>query len=192
MGNNQLMLLQFPRTYYFFATAWDTRYLDRSRARRPARPCRPALSGASAADRGFVPRVARGRRRADLVACCRGSRRSSARRIQDARGRSAACCSPTRSRWCAICGCSSRFAQARQAFIAAMRGKPTVPESARLVERYFDRLLAWNKETGWDKMIDITVWPQAHLRDRQGSDRSGLPLETAPRRWRTLYELRPG
>ena len=26
MGNNQLMLLQFPRTYYFFATAWNKEY----------------------------------------------------------------------------------------------------------------------------------------------------------------------
>ena len=33
-------------------------------------------------------------------------------------------------------------------------------ECARLVQDYFDRLLAWNKETGWDKMIDITVWPR--------------------------------
>ena len=29
MGNNQLMLLQFPRTYYFFATAWDKDYENR-------------------------------------------------------------------------------------------------------------------------------------------------------------------
>ena len=28
----------------------------------------------------------------------------------------------------------------------------------RLVENYFDKLLAWNQETGWDKMIDITIW----------------------------------
>ena len=31
-------------------------------------------------------------------------------------------------------------------------------ECARLVENYFDKLLAWNQETGWDKMIDITIW----------------------------------
>ena len=28
------------------------------------------------------------------------------------------------------------------------------------MQNYFDKLLAWNKETGWDKMINITVWPQ--------------------------------
>jgi len=47
---------------------------------------------------------------------------------------------------------------ARQSLLKAMRGKPDVSESARLVEDYLDKLLAWNKETGWDKMIDITVW----------------------------------
>src|SRR5205085_10734136 len=26
MGNNELMLLQFPRTFYFFASAWNTEY----------------------------------------------------------------------------------------------------------------------------------------------------------------------
>jgi hypothetical protein len=41
-----------------------------------------------------------------------------------------------------------------------LRGTPDVQESARLLENYFDKLLAWNKETGWDKMIDITIWPR--------------------------------
>jgi hypothetical protein len=43
--------------------------------------------------------------------------------------------------------------------IQELRGKPDVQECSRLLENYFDRLLAWNHETGWDKMIDITVWP---------------------------------
>ena len=30
MGNNQLMLLQFPRTFYFFMSAWNAHYLDRA------------------------------------------------------------------------------------------------------------------------------------------------------------------
>ena len=48
---------------------------------------------------------------------------------------------------------------ARQSLIKALLGAPDVDECTRLVEAYFDKLLAWNKETGWDKMIDITVWP---------------------------------
>jgi hypothetical protein len=47
---------------------------------------------------------------------------------------------------------------ARQSLLKALAGKPSVEESARLLENYFDKLLAWNQETGWDKMIDITIW----------------------------------
>jgi hypothetical protein len=47
---------------------------------------------------------------------------------------------------------------ARQKFIQAMAAKPDIKQSAALLEDYFDKLLAWNKETGWDKMIDITIW----------------------------------
>ena len=39
-----------------------------------------------------------------------------------------------------------------------MDGTPSVAESAALLEHYFDALLAWNRETGWDEMIDITIW----------------------------------
>src|SRR6185437_6931846 len=39
---------------------------------------------------------------------------------------------------------------ARQSLIRALNGKPDLNESARLVESYFDKLLAWNKATGWD------------------------------------------
>ena len=47
---------------------------------------------------------------------------------------------------------------ARQSLIQALRGTPSLTESAALLERYFDALLAWNRETGWDEMIDITIW----------------------------------
>jgi hypothetical protein len=49
---------------------------------------------------------------------------------------------------------------ARQSLLKALRGKPGVGECAKLVENYFDKLLAWNKETGCDKMTNITFWPQ--------------------------------
>ena len=59
---------------------------------------------------------------------------------------------------------------ARQAFLKAMRGKPMSAECAKLLENYFDKLLAWNKETGWDKMIDITVWPRPIYEDGKDLD----------------------
>jgi len=39
-----------------------------------------------------------------------------------------------------------------------LHGTPSVADSAALLERYFEALLAWNRETGWDEMIDITIW----------------------------------
>ncbi len=59
---------------------------------------------------------------------------------------------------------------ARQSLIAAMQGKPTLSQCAELVEAYFDKLLAWNKETGWDKMIDINVWPMPIYEDGKDLD----------------------
>jgi hypothetical protein len=47
---------------------------------------------------------------------------------------------------------------ARQEFIAAMNGTPTFEQSQQLVESYFDKLLAWNQATGWNKMVEITIW----------------------------------
>ena len=47
---------------------------------------------------------------------------------------------------------------ARQNLLKALQGKPDIKECARLVEDYFDKLLAWNKETGWEKTIDIAIW----------------------------------
>jgi hypothetical protein len=29
-----------------------------------------------------------------------------------------------------------------------------------LIEDYFDKLLAWNQETGWEKVIDTGIWTQ--------------------------------
>jgi hypothetical protein len=48
--------------------------------------------------------------------------------------------------------------QARQRLIKALDGRPSVPECRRLVENYFDKLLVWNKQTGWEKTIDIVIW----------------------------------
>ena len=42
--------------------------------------------------------------------------------------------------------------------LVALHGKPSVKESSRLVENYFDQLLAWNRQTGWNKLIAIAIW----------------------------------
>ncbi len=50
MGNNQLMLLQFPRTYYFFANGLGQRVRKTSGAGRDARSGRAAVPGPQAID----------------------------------------------------------------------------------------------------------------------------------------------
>jgi len=54
---------------------------------------------------------------------------------------------------------------ARQNLLKALQGKPDIKECARLVEDYFDKLLAWNKETGWEKTIDIAIWTSPIYQD---------------------------
>ena len=55
MGNNQLMLLQFPRTYYFFATAWDKEYEKHPEPDVMLDLAGQLYPGPQAADCGFVP-----------------------------------------------------------------------------------------------------------------------------------------
>jgi len=35
---------------------------------------------------------------------------------------------------------------------------PSYLHRTAALKRYFDALLAWNRETGWDEMIEITIW----------------------------------
>ena len=37
-------------------------------------------------------------------------------------------------------------------------GKTTPAECAELVESYLKALLEWNRETGWEKMMNIGIW----------------------------------
>jgi hypothetical protein len=157
MGNNELMVLQFPRTFFFFKTAWDTSYKTRDERNvlldlaEQLYPEQKAL----VAD-GFL-----------------ALRENDPAKVDAAlKGVSALVNAPRTTRP----GSLSRFLfpdqlavarslerqleirAARQNFIKGMQSKPTEEEAKRLLETYFDRLLAWNHDTGWDKMIDITIW----------------------------------
>ncbi|HWR16817.1 MAG TPA: alpha-glucuronidase family glycosyl hydrolase [Terriglobales bacterium] len=157
MGNNELMVLQLPRTFYFFKTAWDSGYKKRDE--------RDVLLD-------LAEQLYPGQK--DLIAdAFVGLRESDPVKVNAAlTGISGLVNAPSAVR----AGALSRFLfpdalavarnlekqlqirAARQDFIKAMDGTPSVQESKRLLEAYFDRLLAWNHETGWDKMIDITIW----------------------------------
>jgi hypothetical protein len=157
MGNNQLMLLQFPRTYYFFETAWNKDYEN-----RPEKDVMLDLAAQLYPDHKQL-----------IAESLLALRETDSDHIQDVLGRlSKMLQAGTAGRPGALgrllfpdALAVARNLQkqleiraARQALIKALKGKPSVEECASLLEAYLDKLLAWNRETGWDKMIDITVW----------------------------------
>ena len=157
MGNNQLMLLQFPRTFYFFETAWNNDY-----EKRPEPEVMLDLAAQLYPDHKQLI--------ADSFLTLRetDSERIAAtltrleEMVQKGAGRPGALgrlLFPDSLAVARNLQMQLEIRAARQSLLQALRGKPDVNESARLVEAYFDKLLAWNQETGWDKMIDITVWP---------------------------------
>ena len=159
MGNNELMSLQFPRTFYFFTRAWDVDYKDRqepevlSDLARQLYPDHQKLIAASF----------QGLREDDPAKIDSTLNELSGLVQRGDAGRSGAIgryLFPDRLTVARNLQLQLRIRSARQRFIAAMSrsDKPDVQESARLLEDYFDKLLAWNHETGWDKMIDITIW----------------------------------
>ncbi len=164
MGNNQLMLLQFPRTFYFFGTAWDTKY-----AQRPERDVLLDLATQLYPDeRDLVADAFLALRETDAPKVEATLSKMTARLATGGFGRPGAIgrlLFPDPLIVARSLRMQLEIRAARQDFIAAMRGTPTVEDAARLLETYFDRLLAWNKETGWDRMIDITVWPREIYED---------------------------
>jgi len=164
MGNNQLMLLQLPRTYYFFQTAWDKNY-----EARPEDKVMADLAGQLypdhqqlIADSFLALRDTDSDRINATLARLKEMLRQGNAGRPGAIGRLLFPDSLTVARNLQM---QLEIRAARQALLKALRGKPDVGECSKLVENYFDKLLAWNKETGWDKMIDITVWPQPIYED---------------------------
>jgi hypothetical protein len=157
MGNNELMSLQFPRTFDFLASSWDAKYEskpeedvlhDLSQQLYPEHAELIAESFLALQEKDPDKIAATLARLDKLVAEGNAGRTGAigrhlfpdhlavARNLQIQLG----------------------IRMARQALLKALRGKPDVKECERLVQDYFDKLLAWNKETGWDKMLDISIW----------------------------------
>jgi hypothetical protein len=159
MGNNQLMLLQFPRTFYFFHIAWDKTYEGRPEKEvmlELAEQLYPDQKGLIA-DSFLALRETDSQRINDVLRRLETQLKSGAMGRPGALGRSLFPDSLAVARNLQM---QLGIRAARQALLKAMKGKPDIQESSLLVEQYFDKLLAWNHETGWDKMIDITVWPR--------------------------------
>jgi hypothetical protein len=159
MGNNQLMLLQFPRTYYFFMTAWDKEY-----EKHPEQDVMLDLAGQLypnhkelIADSFLALRETDSERINAILANLGKMVQSGDGGRPGALGR---LLFPDHLEVARNLQMQLEIRAARQSLLKSLHGKPDISECARLVENYFDKLLAWNKETGWDKMININVWPQ--------------------------------
>ena len=166
MGNNQLMLLQFPRTFYFFETAWSKEYENRPEkdvlldlAEQLYPDHRELIAESFLALRETdAEHIATTLERLDkLVATGNTGRPGALGRLLF----------PDPAAVAKNLKLQLEIRSARQSLVKALSGKLEVTESAKLVEKYLDKLLAWNHETGWDKMIDITIWPQPIYEDGQ-------------------------
>ncbi|HEX4485046.1 MAG TPA: hypothetical protein VH088_02195 [Terriglobales bacterium] len=157
MGNNELMSLQFPRTFYFFNRAWDGEYKTRKDSE-----VLTELAGQLYPDhQQLIAESFKGLRENDPEKI-RPTLESLTKLIQSGDagrpGPIGRYLFPDRLIVARNLQLQLEIRLARQSLIKGMQSKPDVKESAHLVEAYFDKLLAWNKETGWDKMIDITIW----------------------------------
>ena len=159
MGNNELMSLQLPRTFYFFNRAWDAGYKDRNEPEVLSELARQLYPD----HQQLIAVAYQGLREEDptkidptLAELSKLVKSGEAGQI----GAIGRYLFPDRLTIAKNLEQQLGIRAARQKFIAAMnrQDKPDVKESSRLLEDYFDKLLAWNHETGWDKMIDITIW----------------------------------
>ncbi len=158
MGNNQLMLLQFPRTFYFFATAWDSSYES-----RPERDVLMDLATQLYPDQKDLIAnafLALSEDDPDRIDSNIGELKKMLTSPAVRAGALGRFLFPDALAVARNLELQLEIRSARQRLIEKLRGKPDIQVCARLVETYFDRLLAWNHETGWDRMIDITVWPR--------------------------------
>jgi len=157
MGNNQTMLLQFPRNYYLFNSLWDSEYKERSKQevlREVSERLYPdqrdllveAFEALGEKDPhkidGTIARVER------LVAGGNAGRSGALGRYLF----------PDQLILARDLRMQLQIRAARQKLLLALHGRPSVQECSQLLEDYFDKLLAWNKQTGWDKLIDIAIW----------------------------------
>ena len=157
MGNNELMLLQFPRSYYFMNSLWDVRFRKRGERevlQELAKDLYPdyqdTITDAFLALQEEDPEkigVMLSRLK-ELLQAGNAVRAGALGRFLF----------PDRLIVARNLKMQLEIRLARQLLLKALQGKPDINECARLVEDYFDKLLAWNKETGWEKTIDIAIW----------------------------------
>ncbi len=157
MGNNELLLLQFPRSFFFLNSLWDAKYRNTN-------------------ERAVLEDVARYLYPDHEQVIADAYLALQKKDIESIRAAISGLESMTKSSDSLRRGAIGRFLfpdgqivvkslqmqlaiqLARQQLLKALQGNINRRESERLVEDYFDKILAWNKETGWEKTIDINIW----------------------------------
>jgi hypothetical protein len=159
MGNNQIMLLQFPLTYYFFASTWDAANKKRSEE-----------DILLAASEQIYPE-----HKELLADSFLALRETDPDKIRATSARLAVLVNEGNTGRPGVIGrylfpdqlvvardllTQLDIRAARQTLLKALHDKPDVAKCAQLVEEYFDKLLSWNQNTGWEKIIDTGIWTQ--------------------------------
>jgi len=155
MGNNMLALLQLPRTFYFFKAAWDATYTQHTEYEvllelgEQLYPDQKELISTAFLDlREEDPQKLRAALRNISVLVANSGRPGAIGRFLFPNSSSVASNLQLQL--------ETRFA--RQSLVQGLHQNSSLEESSGMVERYFDKLLAWNNETGWNKMLDIAIW----------------------------------
>jgi len=157
MGNNQTPLLQLPRTYYFLSTAWD--YASRERNQRDVLL---ELSGYLYPEHKEL-----------IVDCYLALGETDPQKIKSALERLEGLVKQGHLGPPGVIGrrlfpdqlqvakdliLQLRICAARQQLLQALFSKTDRGECEKLIEDYLDALLAWNRQTGWEKIINIGIW----------------------------------
>jgi len=157
MGNNQCPLLQFPRTYYFLASAWDYEYRNRDQ-----RDVLLEVAG------HLYPE------HKELIADCFSAidetdpQKIDGLRVQlenlinqDKLGRLGVFgrkLFPDRAQVARDLVSQLKVRGAREVMCRTLTPTTDKKESARVIESYLDALLAWTGQNGWGMMINVNNW----------------------------------
>jgi hypothetical protein len=157
MGNNELMLLQFPRSYYFMNSLWDASFRKRGERevmQELAKDIYPDYQD-TITDAFLALQEEDPEKIGVMLSPLQELLQAGNAVRAGALGRFLF---PDRLIVARNLKMQLEIRLARQHLLKALQGKPDINECARLVEDYFDKLLAWNKETGWEKTINIGIW----------------------------------
>jgi hypothetical protein len=157
MGNNQTVFVQLPRTHYLLAGAWDGYFRNLG-------------------DRDVLADLAEllhPEQRNLIVECWQQLESTDMEKMESALTRLQALLDgkglgrpgvlgrklfPDDSIIARGLAHQLKIRVTRERFLQIHTGKTTSAECAKLVVNYLEALLDWNRETGWEKMMNIGIW----------------------------------